>query len=235
MSGKRGARLLATARQKMKGVLSIERQRVGAYRTAAAGRSIAPIVAAEMLHRAASFRWLTILGGVVMSTRTHRSAAILKLATATAAVLLCASAAQAQPPTQSGASVAPPKVHGRLVDPRTPLAPTLVKQLMTRAVVGLPGKEVVVSTIEYPPGASSPPHRHDAQVFVYVLQGRVIMQVKGGPRMTLGPGQMFYENPSDIHIVSANASKTKPARFLAFLIKDKDKPATLPVTSGQAQ
>lgn len=92
-----------------------------------------------------------------------------------------------------------------------------------------------MTTIEYPPGGSSPPHRHDAQVFVYVLQGRVVMQVRGGPRMTLGPGQMFYENPSDIHVVSANASKTEPAKFLAFVIKDKDKPGTLPAAPAQAQ
>ena len=103
--------------------------------------------------------------------------------------------------------------------------------LMMRDVIGLPGKEVVVSRIEQEPGASGRPHRHYAQVFVYVLQGRVVMQVKGGPRMTLGAGQTFYENPSDIHVVSANASKTEPAAFLAVLIKDTDKPGTVPVTA----
>jgi quercetin dioxygenase-like cupin family protein len=106
---------------------------------------------------------------------------------------------------------------------------------MRRDVIGLPGKEVVLSRIEQAPGANGRPHRHYAQVFVYVLKGKVVLQVKGGPRMTLGPGQTFYENPSDIHIVSDNASKTEPAAFLAFLIKDKGKPATVPVTQDQAQ
>ncbi len=84
-----------------------------------------------------------------------------------------------------------------------------------------------MTTVVVPPGASSPPHRHYAQVFVYMLQGTMIMQVKGGPRVTIGPGQTFYESPSDIHTVSANASKTEPAKFLAFLIKDKAKPITV--------
>ena len=84
-----------------------------------------------------------------------------------------------------------------------------------------------MSVIEVPPGASSPPHRHYAQVFVYELQGKMIMQVKGGPQVTIGPGQTFYESPDDIHTVGANASKTKPAKFLAILIKDKGKPSTV--------
>ena len=92
-----------------------------------------------------------------------------------------------------------------------------------------------MSTVEVLPGASSPPHRHNAQVFVYVLQGTVIMQVKGGPRVTLGPGGTFFESPTDIHIVSANASKTKPAKFLAILIKDKGKPGYIPVPPDQAE
>jgi quercetin dioxygenase-like cupin family protein len=140
---------------------------------------------------------------------------ILKLGTAVATVLLCASIARAQPEAASA-----PHTAG--------------KALMTRDVVGMPGKEVTVSTVEYPPGASSPPHRHDAQVFVYVLQGKVIMQVKGGPRMTLGPGEMFYESPTDIHSVSANASSTEPAKFLVFMLKDKGA-QTRSVAPDQAQ
>jgi quercetin dioxygenase-like cupin family protein len=149
-----------------------------------------------------------------MSTNGYRWPALLSFGTA--AVLLCLSAARAQPPA-------------------APAPRSLPNQLMSRDVVGMPGKEVVVSVIEVPPGASSPPHRHDAQVFVYVLEGKMIMQVKGGPRMTLGPGEMFYENPTDIHAVSANASKSEPAKFLAFLIKDKGKPGTVPVAPEQAQ
>jgi quercetin dioxygenase-like cupin family protein len=79
------------------------------------------------------------------------------------------------------------------------------------------------------PGTSGKPHRHFAQVFVYVLQGKVIMQIKGGARVTLGAGRTFYESPADIHTVSANASRTEPAKFLAILIKDKGRPVTTPV------
>jgi quercetin dioxygenase-like cupin family protein len=98
--------------------------------------------------------------------------------------------------------------------------------LMKRDLLGVPGKEVTVGTVEYPPGVHSKPHRHDAQVFVYVLQGTVKMQVKGGPLLTLGPGQTFYEGPNDIHWVSANASDTEPAKILVFMIKQKGKPST---------
>jgi quercetin dioxygenase-like cupin family protein len=87
----------------------------------------------------------------------------------------------------------------------------------------------VMTTVEYPPGGSSPPHRHNAQVFVYVLEGHVKMQVQGGPLLTLGPGETFYESPTDIHTVSANASATEKARFLAIVIKDKDEPITTKV------
>jgi quercetin dioxygenase-like cupin family protein len=130
-------------------------------------------------------------------------------AAAIAAVLLCASLAGAQPASMT---------H------------TASGDLITKDLLAAPGKEVVMTTVVYAPGGSSPPHRHDAQVFVYVLEGHVNMQVKGGKLMTLGPGDTFYESPTDIHTVSANASKTDPAKFLAFLIKDKGKPVTVPVT-----
>src|SRR6185437_3477390 len=105
--------------------------------------------------------------------------------------------------------------------PATTASHSIAKEVMRKDLIGVPGKEVVMSTVEYPPGVASAPHRHDSQVLVYVLEGRVIMQVKGGPRMELGPGETFYENPTDIHSVSANASKTEPAKILAILIKDK--------------
>ncbi len=104
--------------------------------------------------------------------------------------------------------------------------------MLRRDVVDMPGKEVLIETVDYPPGVSSNPHRHDAQVFVYVLQGQVVMQVQGGARMTLGPGQTFYESPSDIHSVSANASRTEPARILVFMIKDKGKATTRAVPAA---
>lgn len=97
----------------------------------------------------------------------------------------------------------------------------VVAPLITRDLIGLPGKEVTMETVEYAPGGKSPPHRHDAQVFVYVLEGSVRMQVQGSPAVTLGPGGTFYESPDDLHVVSENASPTKPAKFLVVMVKDK--------------
>jgi len=111
----------------------------------------------------------------------------------------------------------------------TTAAETKVTPLMARDLVGSPGKEATMITVEYPPGWSSSPHRHDAQTFVYVLEGSVVMAVQGGKEVTLGPGETFYESPDDVHSVSRNASATKPAKFLVFMLKDKDKPASTPV------
>jgi quercetin dioxygenase-like cupin family protein len=97
----------------------------------------------------------------------------------------------------------------------------IVAQLLTRDLIGLPGKEVMMETVEYAPGAKSPPHRHHAQVFVYVLEGAVRMQVEGSPAVTLGPGGTFYESPDDLHVVSENASPVKSAKFLVVMVKDK--------------
>jgi quercetin dioxygenase-like cupin family protein len=85
-------------------------------------------------------------------------------------------------------------------------------------------------TVEYPPGGTSASHRHNAHVFVYVLQGHLIMQVQGGLQKTLGPGDTFYESPNDVHSISRNASQTEPAKFLVFFVKDKGAPATVPAT-----
>ncbi len=103
-----------------------------------------------------------------------------------------------------------------------------VTPLMTKDLAGIAGKEASMVTVEYAPGAVSAVHRHNANTFVYVLEGSVIMQVKGGKEVTLGPGQTFYESPEDIHTVSKNASSTKPAKFLVFLVKDEGAPATVP-------
>jgi quercetin dioxygenase-like cupin family protein len=97
-----------------------------------------------------------------------------------------------------------------------------VTPLMTKDIPEFPGKEVEMITVQYAPGAVDPIHRHDAHVFVYVLEGKVIMQVKGGVQQELGPGQTFYEGPEDVHTVGRNASKTKPAKFLVFFIKNKN-------------
>ena len=104
-----------------------------------------------------------------------------------------------------------------------------VKTLMSKDLKDNPGKEVVMITVEYPPGASSPVHRHDAQAFVYVLEGSIVMQVKGGKEVTLTPGQTFYEGPDDIHVVDHNASTTKPAKMLVLLVKARGAPLLVPV------
>jgi len=99
-----------------------------------------------------------------------------------------------------------------------------VTQLMSKDLAEFPGKEALMITVEYPPGGSDPVHRHNAHAFVYVLEGSVVMQVKGGKEVTLTPGQTFYEGPNDVHVVGRNASSTKPAKFLVFLVKDKGAP-----------
>lgn len=104
-----------------------------------------------------------------------------------------------------------------------------VTRLMSKDLAECPGKEGVMITVVYPPGGSDPVHRHNAYAFVYVLEGSVVMQVKGGKKVTLTPGQTFYEGPNDIHIIGRNASRTKPAKFLAFLVKDKGAPLLIPV------
>jgi quercetin dioxygenase-like cupin family protein len=104
-----------------------------------------------------------------------------------------------------------------------------VVPLMAKDLAGIDGKEGVMLTVEYAPGASSKQHRHNAHTFVYVLEGSVVMQVDGGEPVTLGPGQTFYESPTDIHAVARNASDIRPAKFLVFFVKDKDAPAVMPV------
>jgi quercetin dioxygenase-like cupin family protein len=104
-----------------------------------------------------------------------------------------------------------------------------VTSLMSKDLKDFPGKELLMITVEHAPGGSSPVHRHNAHAMVYVLEGSVVMQLKGGKQVTLTPGQTFYEGPDDIHIVDRNASKTQPAKFLVFLIKDKGAPALVPV------
>ena len=109
-----------------------------------------------------------------------------------------------------------------------PTAQETITTLITKDLAGVPGEEVLMYTVDFPPGFSSPVHRHDAQVSVYVLEGSVVMQVRGQKEVTLGPGQSFYEGPSDIHVVSRNASATKPAKFLVFMIHKKGAPLVLP-------
>lgn len=103
-----------------------------------------------------------------------------------------------------------------------------VTQLMSKDLTNIPGKEGVMLSIEYPPGSSDPIHRHNAHGFIYVLEGSIVMQVRGGKQVTLTPGQTFYEGPNDVHIVGRNASQTKPAKFVVFFVKDKGAPILVP-------
>jgi quercetin dioxygenase-like cupin family protein len=103
-----------------------------------------------------------------------------------------------------------------------------VTPLMSKDLAADPGKEVLMITVEHVPGGASAIHRHNAQAFVYVLEGSVVMQLKGGRQVTLTPGQSFYEGPDDVHLVDRNASTTEPAKFLVLLIKNKGAPALVP-------
>lgn len=105
----------------------------------------------------------------------------------------------------------------------------VVTPVMTKVLPEYPGKEVLVLTVEYPPGGADPVHRHDAHGFVYVLEGSIVMGVAGGPETTLHAGEMFHEGPDDVHTVGRNASRTEPAKFVVFLLKDAGKPALVPV------
>jgi quercetin dioxygenase-like cupin family protein len=104
-----------------------------------------------------------------------------------------------------------------------------VTSLVSKDLKDFPGKEGLLIAVEYPPGATDPIHRHNAHAFVYVLEGSIVMQLKGGKEVTLTPGQTFYEGPDDVHIVGRSADKTKPAKFVVFLIKDKGAPVLVPV------
>jgi len=104
-----------------------------------------------------------------------------------------------------------------------------VTSLMSKPLPDNPGKELLMISVEYPPGASDPIHRHNAQALLYVLEGSVIMGVNGEKPVTLTAGQTFYEGPNDVHTVGRNASKTMPAKFLVFLLKNKGAPVLIPV------
>ena len=103
-----------------------------------------------------------------------------------------------------------------------------VTDLFSKDLVNLPGKEGLMMIVDYPPGSVEPIHRHNAHAFLYVLEGSIVMQVRGGKEVTLTPGQTFYEGPDDVHVVGRNASKTKPAKFVLVMVKDKGAPVLVP-------
>jgi quercetin dioxygenase-like cupin family protein len=108
-----------------------------------------------------------------------------------------------------------------------------VTPLMSKDLTELPGKEVVMITVEYTPGGVDPIHRHDARAFIYVLEGTILMQLKGEKEVKLTAGDTFYEGPDDVHLVGRNASTTMPAKFVVFFIKDKGAPILTPVKSAE--
>jgi quercetin dioxygenase-like cupin family protein len=118
-----------------------------------------------------------------------------------------------------GAPITPPALAAE---------PAVVAPLMLKDLADVPGKEMLMITVTYPPGAKDPIHRHAAHAFVYVLEGSIVMQVRGGKEVTLTPGQTFYESPTDVHTVGRNASTTKPAKFLVVLLKRKGVDVVLP-------
>jgi len=101
-------------------------------------------------------------------------------------------------------------------------------ELMSKDLTNLPGKEGLMLLIEYPPGSKDPIHRHNAHGFIYVLEGSIVMQVRGGKEVTLTAGQTFYEGPEDVHVIGRNASQTEPAKFVVFFVKDKGAPVLVP-------
>jgi quercetin dioxygenase-like cupin family protein len=103
-----------------------------------------------------------------------------------------------------------------------------VTDLFSKDLANIPGKEGAMMIVDYPPGNVDPIHRHNAHAFVYVLEGSIVMQVRGGKEVTLTPGQTFYEGPDDVHVVGRNASKTKPAKFVLVMVKDKGAPILVP-------
>ena len=114
------------------------------------------------------------------------------------------------------------------LDPQEAPKEAKVTPLFSKDLADFPGKEGLMITVEYPPGSTDPIHRHNAHGFIYVLEGSIVMQVRGGKEMTLTPGQTFYEGPDDVHVVGRNASQTKPAKFVVFFVKDKSAPIVVP-------
>jgi quercetin dioxygenase-like cupin family protein len=112
--------------------------------------------------------------------------------------------------------------------PKEAPAEAKVTSLFSKDLADFPGKEGLMITVEYPPGSTDPIHRHNAHGFIYVLEGSIVMQVRGGKEVTLTPGQTFYEGPGDVHVVGRNASKTKPAKFVVVFVKDKGAPVLVP-------
>lgn len=134
--------------------------------------------------------------------------------------------------TSVGIALALVGANSRAAEAADAQQPPVVQTLLTESLSNIPGKEVTMLTVEYPPGGASLPHRHDAEVFVYVLEGAVLMQVDGKEAVTVRKGETFRESPTDVHRQSANASQSEPARFVVFMVKEQGKPVSRPLESG---
>jgi quercetin dioxygenase-like cupin family protein len=110
-----------------------------------------------------------------------------------------------------------------------------VRTLLSKDLAGDSRREVSLIAVEYAPGESTPAHTHNAQALVYVLEGSIVMQVKGGPSVTLTPGQTWSEGPDDVHVVSRNASSSAPAKYLVFMVKQKGAPILTPAVKPSSQ
>jgi quercetin dioxygenase-like cupin family protein len=163
------------------------------------------------LHRSEEFR----KKGSLMSIKKLVSLSVCLLA-----LTLQSKGAANDPPKRTK----PPKEAQKAAPPEA-----VVEELMSKDLPDLPGKEGLMLLVTYPPGSQDAIHRHNADAFVYVLEGSIVMQVKGGKEVTLKPGQTFYEGPNDIHTVGRNASQTEPAKFTVLLVKNKNTPVVIPV------
>src|ERR1700722_12679360 len=150
---------------------------------------------------------------------------VVSLTVCLLAITLQSNAAPNDPPKNAEVRKAAAKA-----EPEAKAAPEAkVDELMSKDLPDLPGKEGLMLVVTYPPGSQDPIHRHNADAFVYVLEGSIVMQVKGGKEVTLTAGQTFYEGPNDVHTVGRNASQTEPAKFVVFLVKNKNAPVLIPV------
>jgi quercetin dioxygenase-like cupin family protein len=102
-----------------------------------------------------------------------------------------------------------------------------VTRLMAKDLPDVAGKEGMVEIVAFAPGEASQVHRHNADLFVYVLEGSIVTQLDGSSPQTVHEGDVFYESPTDIHRVSRNASETQPAKLLVFYVKAKGAPPTV--------
>jgi quercetin dioxygenase-like cupin family protein len=149
---------------------------------------------------------------------------VVSLSVCLLAITLQSNAAPNDPPKNAEVRKAAAKA-----EPEAKAAPEAkVDELMSKDLPDLPGKEGLMLVVTYPPGSQDPIHRHNADAFVYVLEGSIVMQVKGGKEVTLTAGQTFYEGPNDVHTVGRNASQTEPAKFVVFLVKNKNAPVLIP-------